>query len=347
MDKPEVFMNLRKFSFLAAILLLILSGCSKKEAAPTAEGAKFTVRASTVQMPNQQMGRGLETLEKEITKRFGDRATVKLFQSAQLYSGAEEIEALGRGEIDIAMVVGGTAETVSPKLALIKLPFMFKNYTEAYDFYDSPGGAEMMQPVYDRGIKLAGIFASGAPLFANSKRVLKMPADFSGLKMRAPGRMDSMSAEALGAMGMVTPSEETYSAIQQGVIDGMLTPNTVFHDRRYYEIQKYVTDAGLFSFGCGYTLVNQKFFDSLSAADQSLLNEAFKATEKIMRDEMDTLDSQIIQTIKDKGCEVYKLNNAEQEAWREATLKVYPAMEPSIGADLIKKAQDFVAAARK
>ena len=329
-----------------ALMVLTLASAGGGQQAQSS-GPKIQIKMSTVQMPNQQMGLGLEYLEKEIKSRFGDRVEIRLFPSAQLYSGAEEIEALGRGEMDIAMVVGGTAETISAKIALIKLPFLFNSYDEAYNFYSTDAGKEMMQAVSDRGLMLVGIFSSGKPIFANSKRPLKMPADFVGLKMRAPGRMDSTSIEALGAMAMVTPSEETYSAVQMGVIDGMTTPNIVFRDRRFYEIQKYVTDSGLFSFSVGYTLMNKKFFDGLNANDQKLMLDALAATEKIMRDEIAALDSELMKMIADQGCEVYVLNAAEIEAWRQATLKVYPAMESSIGADLIKKSQDAIAAARK
>jgi C4-dicarboxylate-binding protein DctP len=337
-----------KFFLLAAILVVCaLSSCSKKDAgagtATTADNASLTVRISTVQMPQQQMGRGIMFLENELKNRFGDRITIKTFPSAQLYSGAEEIEALGRGEIDISMIVGGTAEVITAKFSLIKLPFLFPTVQSGYDFFASDASKEMIQPLTDRGLKLVGVFSSGNMVFANNKKTIKLPSDFVGLKLRTPGKMDSMSCEALGAVAIVTPSEETYSAIQQGVIDGMLTPDSVFFDRKYYEIQKYVTDVGLFSLGCGYILMNSKYLNSLSANDQALMLDAIKVTELHMREEIASLKTALLKQMVEQGCTVYTLSDAERAEWVKATSTVYPQMETTIGANLIKAAREVVA----
>jgi len=342
------------FAFLTCTVVIasLFSACGSTESSSgggaQTSAEKITVRISTVQMPQQQMGKGIEILKSELESEFGDRVEVKLFPSAQLFSGAEEIEALGRGEADISFVVGGTTETISEKLALVKLPFLFPNVETAYEFLEkSEAAKEILAPIYERGIMVAGSFSSGRPAIANNKRPLVTPDDFKGLKMRAPGKMDSFSVESLGAGAIVTPSEETYSAIQQGVIDGMLTPNSVFIDRKYYEIQKYVTDPGLLSFSCGYIFLNQKFFDGRSADDQALLLKAIDNTVDKMRSDMEQESEELFKKMAEFGCEVYTLNEEERALWKEATSAVYEPMSASIGADLISKAQEDIAAISK
>jgi TRAP-type C4-dicarboxylate transport system substrate-binding protein len=79
----------------------------------------------------------------------------------------------------------------------------------------------------------------------NNKRPIKNSEDFKGLKMRWSGPMGAATLKALGAISIVSVPEEMYSAFQQGMIDGGANPAVVFYARKLYDVQKYITDAGM------------------------------------------------------------------------------------------------------
>ena len=184
-----------------------------------------------------------------------------------------------------------------------------------------------------------GLFSSGSATVANNKRPLRVPADFVGLKMRAPGKMDSLNMISLGANAVVTPSEETYSAIQQGVVDGMSTPSSVFVPRRYFEVQKYVTNSENMSMQIGYLVGNTAWLNDLPAEFRTGLMKAIDATISQMRKDIAEADVKLYDEMRAQGCEVYMLSDDEKAQWKKAAEKVYAAMEKDLGADLIKLAQ--------
>jgi len=331
--------SLKKISVvLGALLALVLTlGLSS---APAAD--KITIKLTTVQMPKQQMGKGAQQLATIVKKELGEKVEIKVYPSAQLYGGKEEIEALMRGEIEMCFPIGSQLENVDPALQLFKLPFIFPSAHVAYKVLDSDIGTALMKKVLDRNILSLGIFTSGNVLFANSKRPLLMPEDFKGLKMRSFGRMGKDTLQALGATAVVTASEETFSALQQGVIDGMSTPNSVYLLRKYNTVQKYVTDGGMVNFTNGYLLANAKFWNGLPGDVRTPLKAIIDKVIADMRKEMDEENIKINERIKKTGNELFILTPEQVAAWEKALQVVYTKYGPEIGEDMIKKVQDRV-----
>jgi C4-dicarboxylate-binding protein DctP len=326
--------------------VVVLTGCSKKTAdTGGAAGAAeqrtpITIKVSTVQLPTQQMGLGLKMLEENVKKELGDWADFRGYDSAQLYSGAEELEAVGRGEVQMVFAIGGAMETISDKIQIVKLPWLFPDLATAYKVLDEgETGRQIFAPVDQAGMTVFGLFSSGSATVANNKRPLRVPADFRGLKMRAPGKMDTLNINSLGANAVVTPSEETYSAVQQGVIDGMSTPSTVFVPRRFYEVQKYVTNSDNMSMQIGYLVGNKAWYNGLPAEFKAGLDRAVDAAITQMRRDVEEQDAELYVRMAQEGCEVHNLTDGEKAQWKKASEAVYTAMEKELGADLIALAQ--------
>jgi len=323
---------------------LLISGCGgvdqSSDDTTQAPYEKIEIKFTTVQLPTQQMGIGLQRIKDLLDERLGDRVDVKIYPGAQLYSGAEEIEALSRGEVQFSYVIGGATETVSQKLQLVKLPFLFPNVDIGYKVLEEgETGKALFKPLNDIGLEVICILSSGRAAIANNERPLKVPSDFEGLKMRAPGKMDSMNLSRFGAITVTTPSEETYSAVQQGVVDGMTTPNTVFMARRYYEIQKYVTDGENISFQTGYLLVNKEWLDSVPEDIKEVLLDTVKEVAEQQRAEIKVESDELFEQMAEKGCIVHTLTPEEKEEWIKATEPTYEEMEDVVGKELIELAK--------
>ena len=300
---------------------------------------KITIKLTTVQMPTQQMGKGAQQLAKLVNKELGDKVEIKIYPSAQLYGGKEEVEALMRGEIEMCFPIGSQLENLDPALQVFKLPFIFPDAETAYKVLDSEIGTALMKKLYGMNILSLGMFTSGNVLFSNSKRPLLMPEDFKGLKMRSFGRMGKDTLNGLGATAVVTASEETFSALQQGVIDGVSTPNSVYLRRKYNTIQKYVTDGGTVNFTNGFLLTNVKFWNDLPDDVRKPIKAIVDRVIVDMRKEMDVYNEKINEEIRKTGNEIFVLTPEQRAAWKEALQSVYVKFGPEIGEDLIKKIQ--------
>ena len=304
----------------------------------------ITIKISTSQLPTQQMGKGIALLAENLEAKLGDKVKVLTYDSATLYDSTEEIGACQRNEIQIDFTTGGSMETVSEKIQLVKAPYLFPSIEVAYKVLDDSEFADtIFAPITQSGLVCCGIFSSGHVVLANDKHALNVPADFVGLKMRAPGTMDSMNLTALGATAMTTASDETYSAIQQGVIDGMSTPSSVFVPRKFYEIQHFVTDGDNLSMQLGYAIMNAEWFEGLPEDVQVLVKEAIDETIAQMRIDIEESTAGVFSKIEQEGCEVHYLTAEERAQWEEATATVYEKIAADLGQDLIDLAKQSVA----
>jgi C4-dicarboxylate-binding protein DctP len=264
---------------------------------------------------------------------------VRTYPAAQLYTGQEETQALIKGEIQMSYVIASSMDLVHPSMEMWKLPYLFPDIETGYRVMDGPAGKKAFANVETKGITIVGAVSSGTVAVSNSKHPIRKVEDFKGLKMRSFGPMGATTLRALGAMAVVTASEETYSALQQGVIDGATTPAGVFFARKYYDVQKNVTNPGMMNATFGFLVVNSNWWKGLPADVKSGISEAIQRLIKEQRQEIIVDDEKVFDQIKAKGCQVLVLTPAEQASWKAALQPVYTEFGPKIGSDLVKEAQ--------
>ena len=307
----------------------------------SAVAAPIELKITTVQMKQQQMGIGIERLAKYINAdaKLKDKVRVRTYPAAQLYTGQEESQAVMKGEIQMAYVIASAMDLVHPSMELWKLPYLFPDIETSYKVMDGPVGKKAFANVEPSGVSIVGSVSSGTVIVSNSKRPIKTVEDFKGLKMRSFGPMGATTLRALGAMAVVTASEETYTALQQGVIDGATTPAGVFLARKYYDVQKYTTNAGMLNATFGFIIVNSAWWKGLPADVRTGLSDVVQKVIKEQRQEIVADDEKVFEQIKAKGCQLLVLTPAEQASWKAALQPVYTEFGPKIGSDLVKEAQ--------
>jgi C4-dicarboxylate-binding protein DctP len=306
------------------------------------DAARIDIKITTVQMKHQQMGVGIERLSRYIQANLKDKVRVRTYPAAQLYTGQEEIQAVMKGEIQMAYVIGAALEPVDPSLELIKLPFIFPDIEVSYKVLEGLVSNKLFAKLGQRDLGVLGMVSSGEVLVSNSKRPIKSTDDFKAIKMRSCGPMGAATLKALGAIPVVTASEETYSALQQGVIEGTLTPAVVFLARKYYDVQKFVTGAGMLNAVHVFIIVNKTWWEKLPPDIRAGINSAAVQLVKEQRAEIIAEGRKTLQDIAAKGCQVHMLSQAEQQAFRKILQSVYTEFSPKIGNDLVRETQQEV-----
>jgi TRAP-type C4-dicarboxylate transport system substrate-binding protein len=143
--------------------------------------------------------------------------------------------------------------------------------------------------------------------------------------------------KALGAAPTPIPWPETYTALQQKVVDGQENPVSVIMMVKFYEVQKYLTLDG-HSYGVDFILINDKFYQSLAKDTQNILKVAAINAGLVGRG-IQQLNSAIgVSQLKEKGMEIYSPNARERGLFREAAQKpVIEYIEKQIGKVWIDK----------
>jgi TRAP-type C4-dicarboxylate transport system substrate-binding protein len=123
---------------------------------------------------------------------------------------------------------------------------------------------------------------------------------------------------------------ETFTALQQGVVDGQDNPYITVYAMKFDEVQKYVTNLR-YLFSIEPLIVSESVFQDQSAEDQAAILEAGKAatahSAQFLRDQ----ESKIKAELTEKGMVIADPADAEKEWIDLATTKVWPKYVDSIG----------------
>ena len=100
--------------------------------------------------------------------------------------------------------------------------------------------------------------------------------DLKGMKIRCTGTSAKV-VSALGATPVAMPQNETYDALQKGVVDGLVSPMEALKGWKFAEVTKCTTE----NYGSSYSIaffvaMNKKKWDSLPKDVQETIQKVNK-----------------------------------------------------------------------
>lgn len=265
----------RKFmTVLAAAALVVLM----------AQGA---IAAKSIKMhhlnPNKSFDNpsGASALVFKSMVESGSNGTIKveIFPDSQLGKDNEVLQQVKSGIIQMGIHSTGGMASVYPLISVLDVPFGFPNHAAAYEVLDGPFGKKLAADISKKtGMVCLGFGDSGGFFqITNSKRPIKTLDDMKGLKIRTmaiPTHQGFISS--LGGQPVAISWSEVYTALQTGVADGQMNPIPIVEFAKLYEVQKYLTITNHL-FAPQMWMVNQKFWDSLTDEEKTLVKSSAQA----------------------------------------------------------------------
>jgi TRAP-type C4-dicarboxylate transport system substrate-binding protein len=267
---------------------------------------------------------------------------IKVYPGSSLVKAKEQWKAMLSGQIDMTSLPLDYASGFHPQFGATLMPGLVKNHERAKRLNNSPFMADIKKIIEDGGVKvLADAWLAGA--FGAKDKCIKAPADADGLKIRSAGATFAQMWAGAGASIVSIPSNEVYSALQQGVAQGTDTSAGSFVSFRLYEQLKCLTAPGNNALWFMYepVLISMKTWNSLNDAQQKALMAASEKAEDYFNAESKKLDEKLVDTYKNAGVEVVELSDAEYAAWQMVAQKTsYKEFADKVpgGKELIEKA---------
>jgi TRAP-type transport system periplasmic protein len=247
-----------------------------------------------------------------VNERAKGRIEVSVFPSSQLGSMAELAEAVRMGTVEMYGTGNGYIETFAPKIGLVNLPGIMRDLDHAYKVMYTFAGKEVFEKnLLPVGIRIVGFVSNDFRHFTNSKRPIRTLADMKGLKFRVPNSKTFIdTVAAMGGSPVPIDWTETFSALQQGVVDGQENPFMNAWSSKLYEVQKYLTLS--YHMWDVYSLtLNEKFYQSLDPDLQKIVLDSGREAADFGWKEMTKLNAETLQKLKDQGMLVTELNRQE------------------------------------
>lgn len=271
-----------------------------------AECAPIEMRIAHAYPEHTQHGRNMNFFKTKVEEYTKGQIKVTIYPSASLFPIDKEVPMMLAGTMEACYNIGGVIETFEPAEAIYNIPFLMKfgsvgDSRHLQAMMKSPNVEGILVTRFEkRGIKRMGNVPTLFGLFiaANNKRPVEKMEDLKGLKIRHPGgMMGPLYIGGMGASAMTVPGTEVPVALNQGVVDGLVTTIVHYHDARWHT--KYLT----MPFYTGYTLpflVNLKWWKGLPEDIRQTIDK------KVMPELMDFAFKEVTQREKDYVNEIQK-----------------------------------------
>ena len=157
----------------------------------------------------------------------------------------------------------------------------------------------------------------GSVYTTDASNIVTGPDSVQGLKLRSPGGLiGPETLDALGASSVTIAGAEVITALQQNLVDGLLTTPIYAHDvnlpvESFSAVPLFNTVTPL--------IISLEKFESLPEELQQILEETGKELESYAKEHVLEKALEVYESMEEKGIEVYYPTDEEIEEWIEAT----------------------------
>jgi TRAP-type C4-dicarboxylate transport system substrate-binding protein len=219
-------------------------------------------------------------------KHFADRlpevipgSEARLYYAGALYTIPEAFEAMRQGNLELTWMQIGKAAPVDPWMMTVVGPGVLTTVGAV----DSLEKTKTFQMLVDRlaknqAIKVFGVGHMSFGMGVGGKKRYTKPEDFAGRKVRSMGPVENAALESWKANPVVMNFGEVPSALQSGVIDGLLTSLGGWNSVR--EQAPFYTMGGAGAFVGDYYMISasRRWWDKLSPATQATMEKVIAET---------------------------------------------------------------------
>ncbi|WP_028022132.1 TRAP transporter substrate-binding protein [Enterovibrio calviensis] len=256
---------------------------------------------------------------------------IKLYPGGALGSETEMVQNTRLGSLDMALVGIGNVTPFSKKLGALTMPYLITNSSDAVVITTGELGEYWNTlATKEAGVNILGWTYSNFRHLTNSKRPVRNLEDVNGLKVRVPQNSIMLKSwEVFGANPIAMAWTETFTALQQKVVDGQDNPYIVNNTMKFYEVQPYLTEVH-HQYSLQPLLIGNRTMDKLSDEQRAILNRAGLEAQQYALVFQMTEAENAKQNMIANGVEVFTLE--DEDKWISlAKEKVWPEFYEDIG----------------
>jgi TRAP-type C4-dicarboxylate transport system substrate-binding protein len=173
------------------------------------------------------------------------------------------------GVADIGYSLQGFTSDQFPRSLVLEMPDAAQ---------DNVSATRKLWAVYDlikddyQGVKVIGLLSTGPNVITTRDKLVRVPDDIKGLRLRVPSKMLGEVLTALGASPVFMNITEVYNAVQTGVLAGVVTGTSALRGFKLGEVLKYYND---YAFGVSpqFVVMNQASYDKLSPEHKKIIDD--------------------------------------------------------------------------
>jgi TRAP-type transport system periplasmic protein len=275
---------------------------------------------------------GMELFAKEATARSKGELEVTFHGGTLLAKELEIMNGVKAGNVAIGSPAGAAA-TVFPEMGVLLVPYLIKDYAQAYSIMNGKIGEALDKQFQEKyKVKVLYYYDFGFRHFWTNGSAIVEPKDLRGKKIRVQlAKVFSDTINGLGGNAVPMAWGEVVSAAKQGVIDGGDLPVANIEALKIYEVAKY-TSLTYHNYGPTNVVINLEVWNGLTEGQRKLLLDVGREAQNKTRNLIESVDNfeSAKKLLEPKGMTVVQGN---VEAFRKiAEQKVWPTYKTQFGA---------------
>lgn len=278
---------------------------------------------------------GARDFKKAVEEASGGRIEVQLFPNRQLGDEKAMLDGMRLGTVDAGIITNAVVAQIEPSFQVVDLPFLFANEAQAQKVLDGPVGQKLAAKLETKGIKLLAFMEGGFRDMINNVRPVETPADVKGVKYRVmqnPVFIGMFSS--LGGNAVPMAWGETFTAVQQGAIDGLEIPLAVIDQNKYFEVTKYLSLTN-HTYSAIDLVISKRVFDRMPEDLRKAVLSAAASATKAQRITAAADAKAVLAKLEASGMKVNAVKDIKP--FRESVQGVYEQFKPTIGPDLLQE----------
>ncbi len=288
----------------------------------------------------------LRAFSAKVAEATGGDVNINIFPASALGDYTTVQERISVGAIEMATQPAATG--ADRQMQISSFPFLASNWAEARKIY-GPGGVvrEVMAGLYAKQditmLAAYPVYFGGISL--NTDPVHPGDPSPNGIKVRVPGiKSFQLTGEALGYIPSPIPFSEAFTAIQTGVVDGVIGSGAEGYYASFRDVTKTYIPANT-HFEVWYMIISNEAMAGLDADDQAALKAAAEEFEATRWTVAEADQGKNEQKLADElGTNVVQLSDAELSAMAaKVRADVWPQVLEDVGVEWGQAILDKVA----
>lgn len=327
---------MKKVRVLCVILGMLASaslfaqGGAESTASTSKSSGPRVIKVTTKFVDNEQTAKSLVKVCEGINKRSGGTLDLQLYTGGTFPIGKDGMELVTSGA-DVILVDGiNFLGDYVPDYNAVTGPFLYTSFDEYLAMTKTDLVKRLNDEALKQGIKVLSLdWVFGFRSMMLNKPVTK-PADMKGVKIRVPtSQLYTYTMEAMGASPVAMPYPDTYSAIQQGVIDGVEgSIMTYWGTKQYENVKEYSLTRHLLGVSC--ICISKACWDSLTDEQRAIIQEEVDKGTQDNLEETEKLESEYAEDLKKVGVHFHEVDSAAFSKAASVVYTKFPKWTPGI-----------------
>ncbi|MCR4589903.1 MAG: DctP family TRAP transporter solute-binding subunit [Lachnospiraceae bacterium] len=252
----------------------------------------------------------------------GGKVKVAVYAGEQLTNGDQVagIQGLMDGNtLQVSLHSNLIYANFDPRFNVVSLPYIFGSYDDVDRVMNGEGGNNLKNVLSEYGLKCEGIAENGFRQITNSKKPITNVSDLADIKMRICS--NDLCAEVYkewGCDASVMNWAETYTALQQGTVDGEENPETAIASASVQDVQDYISLWNAY-YDCLFFCINQGAYDKFTDEQKAVIDaNAAKAVEYQKTINRENVEALVAEWTKSGAMKVTTLDEIDSDSFKNA-----------------------------